>query len=70
MAITRIPMAITVLGGQATGVMVNGVIMVLGARVTAVMVTAIMGEQVTMVLGVQVTGVMGGIADSTSSGQS
>ncbi len=70
MAITHIPMAIMVLGGRATGVMVNGVIMVLDARVTAVMVTLIMGEQVTMVLGAQVTGVMGGIADSTSSGQS
>ena len=65
MAITHIPMAITVLGGRVTGVMIDGVIMVLGARVTAVM-----GERVIMALGVQVTEVTGGIADSTFSGQS
>jgi len=47
------------LGVRATGVMVDGVIMVLGVRVTGVTV-----DGVIMVLGVRVTGVMGGIADS------
>ncbi len=70
MAITHIPMAIMILGGLATGVMADGVIIVLGTRVIAVMVTVLMGERVIMVLGVQVTEVMGGIADSTFSGPS
>jgi hypothetical protein len=53
MAIIHIPMAIMVLVVRATGVMVDGVIMVLRVLVTVVMVTA----------------VMVGIADSTFFGQ-
>ncbi len=53
MAITHIPMAIMVFGVRATGVMVDGVIMVLGVLVTLVTVIA----------------VMVGITDSTFSGQ-
>ncbi len=65
-----IPMAIMVLGGRATGVMVDGVIMVIGVLFIVAMVIVVMGEGVIMVLGVLVTKVMGGIADSTFSGQS
>ncbi len=69
MAITHIPMAIMVLEVRATGVMVDGVIMVLGAQATVVMVTVVMGKRIIMVLGVQVTEVMGRIGDSTFFGQ-
>jgi hypothetical protein len=59
--IIHTPMVIMVLGHgvRATGVMVDGVIMVLGVRVTRGTV-----DGVIMVPGVRVPGVMGGIADS------
>jgi len=72
MAITHIPMVITVIGGgvRGTGVIVDMAITVIGALVTGVMVDAVImviGVRLTgvtvdehiMVPGVRVTGVMG-----------